>query len=1308
PAQVRAMLRSGELAGERRLGGWRVSDNAIDAYRQGRPQPPALGRLPVPGDDGTYALADAARIAGVHRSYLSRLLAKGAPETTVSDDGRPVQYLVGTRDERGHWRVSADELDRFVAGRVSARVVPAYDVAIRPPKSVSILHALGGLIPAGELAARGLPADVPAEVMAAHHVAVDEAVAAIERHAAWIRGPGGRVQATGLIVAAFDHRSSRMGDPLLHTHLVVANVARGVDGRMAALDGTALYAWAKAVGHLYQARLRLELTARLGVAFEQPHNGVADMLGVPRAVIECFSQRSRQRDALLARLGRSGARAGQAAVLASRPAKGIHPHQSPDELAARAAKVGFSPSALVTEVLGRGRALAVSPERAAQVATTLASPAGLTARATRVDLRDAICGFADALAEGARASQIESWATRLLHHGARFLPVVGPGRRRGDHIRRGDGRLVAAGGLATGFSTPELLAQEARLIAAHAEGLGADGRGIGAGLADTHALEAALAARPGLRTEQRTMVAAVTTSGIGIEVVVGGPGTGKTYALGAAAEAWRASGYTVVGACLQGGAAEILAIEAGLDHQYTLAGLLLRLDDRGPGFLAGSVVVVDEAGMADTRQLSRLATYAQAAGSKLVLVGDPDQIPEVGAGGAFAHLVASGGNSVVALRENHRQRLDADRQRLDLIRSGRSAAAIASARADGRWHVGESADDVRAALLSHWYGDPGVAGRDKLLVATTVAEVERLNSAARAMLLGDGHLGNDALVIVAVSPARAVDSRELRVGDRVRATRNDHARRVFTGMVGTVVGVDPEATTASVAIDAVGSRPSRTVELDSAFLHEREIADGAARRELRAPGLTHAYASTANAVQGRTSARAYVLVAEAGMHRQAAYVAASRASDATHFYALAIADPDELSCPSRTELAEAPDPDDARALAEAMARDASQTMASDIDPLAAALGQLIARPPAWLAAERAEVAQRLGGRATLAEALRVVRSRLADTYGLPLASLECRPLAQAMTTALQVPGATPERLAELMMTREHATIRELATASDPLAVLVWAAGEHARAVLMDDADRREQQDARPPAERQAHRDLEARLLVLDQAVSRQRDARLALIEHDPHGPVAALLGPPPTRPAGMVAWRRGARAIVEFRDEARLFDRAFHNSGHLEAADPVAAALGPEPAEAALAKHHREVLAIVNDSRAGMVVAELADHVPALGPRPRPAVAVLAEQPLPVLEHELATLRGTRRSAGRPLPVGASISRVEAIAHAREVADAIAVRRRRMAGAVLVDPPGWLRADVAHRVERGVTLDVARLARAYGAVAAESADDDDR
>jgi hypothetical protein len=92
------------------------------------------------------------------------------------------------------------------------------------------------------------------------------------------------------------------------------------------------------------------------------------------------------------------------------------------------------------------------------------------------------------------------------------------------------------------------------------------------------------------------MIEQATTSGIGVEVVVGRPGSGKTYALGVAADAWRAAGHRVVGCSLQGGASEVLAVEATLSEQYTLTGLLVRCD-RQPAFLAGSVVICDEAGM---------------------------------------------------------------------------------------------------------------------------------------------------------------------------------------------------------------------------------------------------------------------------------------------------------------------------------------------------------------------------------------------------------------------------------------------------------------------------------------------------------------------------------------------------------------------------------------------------------------------------------------------------------------------------------------------------------------------------------------
>jgi len=1277
-SRVRGLLREGRLAGDKASrGGWRVPVDSLQAFRAGREQPRLRADRPAPGADEAYALVTAAEIAGVNPGYLRRIAVEEPPEVTRRDDGRAVQYVVGFRDAGERWRIPAAELDRYMADRVTARAVPAYDLAVRAPKSVSVLHGLAHLATPETVARLGLPAGatVASEVLAAHHAAVDDAIGFLERHAAFVRGPGGRVAATGLTVAVFDHRSSRSGDPLLHSHLVIANVGTGVDGRVAALDSTALYAWARPAGHVYQARLRWELTRRLGVRFHEPHNGVADIDGVPREVIDVFSARRRQILERMARLGTSGAKAAQAATLDTRVAKGSCEHGlSPDELATRAAATGFGPRQL-GNLLGVPTPLTRAAGEVATVADHLSGPDGLCARDTTVDLRDAICGYADESAGGAPATDLEEWADRLLHDPRRFVPVATPPT---GVIRRADGSTIRAGGIGQAFTTPELLDHEAQICALHTAGLGHDRNGLGWGVATGDTVAATVAARTSLRAEQRAMVERVTTSGLGIDVVVGRPGSGKTYALGVAADAWRACGYRVVGCCLQGGASEVLAVEANLAEQYTLTGLLLRCD-RQPGFLAGSVVILDEAGMADTRQLARLATHAATAHAKLVLVGDPDQIPEVDAGGAFAHLVDVAGPHRVTLAENHRQLDPADRDRLELVRAGRGADMIDSAIADRRWHRGDTPDDVREQLLHDWYADPGTPAADKLLVATTVAEVEQLNTAARAMLAAGGHLGDTAITITLHAPNRAVDTRELRVGDRVRATRNRRGDRVFTGKVGTVVAVDPDALTVTVELDRMRSpdgrwRAQQVVTLDRAFLTERDTTHTPAGHvETQAPGLTHAYASTANAVQGRTAARAYVLVSEAGLYRQAAYVALSRARIETHLYGLTIPDPDEIDRQAHAGGDPNPDPDDTQTLATAIGRDAAQAMASVADPLAPQVRELIGRPTAWLWSERDALANHLGGRTPLLEGLRQVRTTLASTYGLPLEALECHQLTNAMTAALQAPAATPAQVARLMLTRGQAVTRELDSAEDPMAVLVWAAGTHAVERLTEAEAARAAADTRPADVKAAETTLEARLRLLDTTILRQRGLRLAVAEHDPVGAVTGLLGPPPGHAGGDTAWRRAAAAIVDYRDQAGTFDR------DLPGPDPWKRALGPEPADPRLAAHRHQTQTVVVNCQAAMVLSELPRFVPPQPCRPDPDVAALAARPLGELTAHIAEMRhhaersSEVRQAEPPLDVGRLQQLEQAARH----------RLDRLTTELLTDPPGWLHQAVTTDLEHG-------------------------
>lgn len=142
--------------------------------------------------------------------------------------------------------------------------VPGYDLTFSAPKSVSVVFGIA-------------ERDTQQLVLDAHRIAVDSALAYIEQEAVRVRrGQDGHrvIGADGLLAAAFDHRTSRAGDPQSHTHVLIANTSRGDDGRWSALDGRLIYAHAETAGYVYQAILRAELSARIDVGWTARAQGV--------------------------------------------------------------------------------------------------------------------------------------------------------------------------------------------------------------------------------------------------------------------------------------------------------------------------------------------------------------------------------------------------------------------------------------------------------------------------------------------------------------------------------------------------------------------------------------------------------------------------------------------------------------------------------------------------------------------------------------------------------------------------------------------------------------------------------------------------------------------------------------------------------------------------------------------------------------------------------------------------------------------------------------------------------------------------
>ncbi len=152
---------------------------------------------------------------------------------------------------------------------------------------MSLLHLLG-------------PGEIGGATGAAHGAAVAEATAYLEREAVGVRrSRGGQValvSSTGAAAGEFLHRTSRTLDPHLHTHLVVANVAQGVDGVWSAVDSRRIHAHLRAGQGIYHARLRFELSERLGARWEVQRSGLGDVAGVDRRLRHLFSQRSADMD----------------------------------------------------------------------------------------------------------------------------------------------------------------------------------------------------------------------------------------------------------------------------------------------------------------------------------------------------------------------------------------------------------------------------------------------------------------------------------------------------------------------------------------------------------------------------------------------------------------------------------------------------------------------------------------------------------------------------------------------------------------------------------------------------------------------------------------------------------------------------------------------------------------------------------------------------------------------------------------------------------------------------------------------------
>jgi conjugative relaxase-like TrwC/TraI family protein len=689
------------------------------------------------------------------------------------------------RKQHGRDPIDAREIAATIAkqSRPRTQTVAGYDLTFSPVKSVSSFWAVAD-------------PHLAAQIERAHQAAVQDALSFIERHALFTRqGRNGvrQVNVTGLVAAAFTHRDSRAGDPDLHTHVAVANKVQTLDGRWLSIDGRVLFKATVAASETYNTALEQHLRDTLCVRFAERADTdpgkrpVREIVGVDPAL----NQRWSTRRVLIK--DRQGELAGQFQHDHGRPPTPVEALQLAQQATLETREAKHEPRSLAeqrttwhtqaAETLGGPQAVQV------MISRTL-NPIPITRPYVDAEWVAVTAGKVLAAVEE-RRSTWQSWHVRaeaqrrvrsagidtdkveqlvellvaeVLHTRSISLTSTDDGISEPAVLRRVDGSSVYTVAGSELFTSARILSAEQRIVTAAGR---SDGRVVDAGTVELALLESA-ANGNALDPGQTALIRSMCTYGARLQLASAPAGAGKTTAMRTLVQAWRDSGGQVVGLAPSAAAAAQLRNHTGAPAE-TLAKLTWSihhadLPDWADRIDWSTLVIIDEAGMADTLTLDTAVQFIIGRGGSVRLVGDDQQLAAIGAGGVLRDIESIHG--VVRLTELHRFADPAEAAATLALREGRPEA-LGFYLDRRRVHVGDpttTLDDV----FNAWQNDRS-QGLDAIMLAPTRELVSRLNQRAQ-----DHRLAG-------TTPRREVelaDGNRASVGDLVITRSNDRRVRI--------------------------------------------------------------------------------------------------------------------------------------------------------------------------------------------------------------------------------------------------------------------------------------------------------------------------------------------------------------------------------------------------------------------------------------------------------------------------------------------------------------------------------------------------
>jgi conjugative relaxase-like TrwC/TraI family protein len=716
---------------------------------------------------------------------------------------------------------------------------PGFDLCFSPPKSMSVLWA------------RAEP-ELRRILQQAHHQAVLAAIAHFEAHATMTRRGNAEQgliheKALGLVVATYEHSTSRALDPQLHTHALVANIAPRTDGTWGTLESRYLFLWQSSATSCYRAELAFQLR-QLGFELE-PYQDTFQVVGVPQSVCEHFSTRSKDiRQALDAAGVRSGkSKVGDVLVLDTREKKAqVDRPKLLEQWQTEMDEQGFTLACL---------------QALQQDSPTLAEDELIfdeTAIAERVGERLAVFRKQDVYRAAGDLAQ-------LTGHNAQYVETVTKRLLESDTVVD-LGRDTKRNQV---FTTQAVIEAEREMID-HAKALAKHE----AFSIEPKFIEAALAtmAEQGvtLSDEQvEAVMSACTSSSFAIQQ--GSAGAGKTTSLNVVRTAYQQAGFTVLGAATAKLAANNLAEEAGIETM-TIARLLIDIEQERSPLNAKSVLLVDEAGQLGSDQLASLLRHAREVQAKVVLTGEDKQLDAVTRGGALRYLSRPNVLGTSRIETIRRQRESWARAAVMQLRDGLALDALQAHDAQGLVHFACDSKAAREQLIEQ-YQQFRQSNPDKqaVVLAQHWADVEQLSKRIRQLYQADGLVSKKSITL----PCHVADRMirfEFALGERVRLTKNDYRREFSNGTLGTITGLTQlEDGTTHFTIRCDDGRTLSFNSKDYCNEHGHVY-------------LAQAYALTTYASQGITVDGSVFVLHNVGMDRATAYVSGSRHKDNCHWF----------------------------------------------------------------------------------------------------------------------------------------------------------------------------------------------------------------------------------------------------------------------------------------------------------------------------------------------------------------------------------------------------------------------------------------